>query len=255
MIFLVNPRGATVAKGRTSSGRLKRGYTISKTTGRVVKAKGSRKRSTRKGQRRSSKQRSSSERRRDSRGRFAPKGRGRTRRNPPRSKRKRTMAKRKRDARGRFVKTGRKSRSRSRSRKRTSRSRTYRRNPPMGDIVRHATDGAIDAIEILGGKAIARTVPGLAGLSGNLALAAQAAVAIIVGELSIRWLGKDAGEMLLAGGLSAPLEQVAVNLQIPYVSAALSAYPELVSMSAYPALPGAGMAAYPSPSYDVEYAG
>jgi hypothetical protein len=123
----------------------------------------------------------------------------------------------------------------------------------MGDIVRRATDGAIDAVEILGGKAIARTVPGLFGLSGPMALAAQAAVAIIVGELSGGFLGRDAAQMLLAGGLSAPLEQVAVNLKIPYVSAALSAYPELVPMSAYPALPGSGMAAYPSPSYDVEY--
>lgn len=163
------------------------------------------------------------------------------------------MAKRKRDAHGRFVSTKRSSRKRSTRRRR----RTYRRNPPMfGDVVGHATEGAIDAVQIMGGEVVARAVPGLFGLSGGaMGLAAQAATAIIVGELAMSFLGEEAGSMILAGGLAAPLRSIVVDLNVPYVSENLSAYPQLTALAAYPRQlgPGSGMAAFPTASYDVEY--
>jgi len=155
-----------------------------------------------------------------------------------------------RDSKGRFVK----SRSRSRSRKR----RSYKRNPPgmFGDVLGHATEGAVDALGVVGGEAAARQIPRYFGVGGGaMGMAAQAATAIVVGELARRFLGDDVGRMVTAGGLAAPLKDVVVSSGVPVLSGALSAYPMIGRLEAYPQLlpSGSGMAAYPELDYGYAY--
>lgn len=121
-------------------------------------------------------------------------------------------------------------RSRSRStttRRRTTtakRRRTYRRNPPARDFVGLLMDGTVEAAEILVGKAGVRIVPALLNLprTGNTGLAVQAGVALLDGYLAHMVFGPRVGAAILAGGLTAPLEDLAVKLNLPYVSAALA---------------------------------
>lgn len=146
------------------------------------------------------------------------------------------MARRKlppRDKKGRFVS---KKRSRRRSRRRSSRS--YRKNPP--DMVGKLTNGAMGAAQVLAGKTAVRVVPGLLGFqkAGNVGMAIQVALALALGWAGDEWVGEEVGHYLLIGGLLGPIEQLAVNLQIPMVSDALSGY-------------AGGLGAYvPGPSYD-----
>lgn len=139
------------------------------------------------------------------------------------------MAKMKRDSKGRFV--GKKGSSRKRrnlpprdSKGRFVSRRSYRRNPVGGDIVGMLTEGSIGAVQVLTGKAAARAVPDLVGLpkQGNTGLATQAAVAVGAGFVADMFLSKRAANMILAGGLTAPLETLIVAYSVPFFSEALS---------------------------------
>jgi len=119
----------------------------------------------------------------------------------------------------------RRSRSRSTTAKRARRRRrTYRRNPPAKDFLGLLMDGTVEAAEILLGKAGVRIVPALFNLprAGNTGLAIQAGVALLDGYLAHMVFGPRVGAAILAGGLTAPLEDLAVKLNLPYVSAALA---------------------------------
>lgn len=138
-------------------------------------------------------------------GQFKPKG---ARRNPSR-KRRTTTAKRRRT---------------TTARKATSRSRTYRRNPRKPDLIQTFTDGVMGAGGVLVGKAATRSLPQLLGLpqGGNTGLAIQAATAVLVGFVADRFIGPDVASYMLAGGLSAPMENLVVRMQVPWLSTALS---------------------------------
>jgi hypothetical protein len=106
--------------------------------------------------------------------------------------------------------------------------------------------GVIDAGEVLVGKVVVRTVPGLIGFgsSDTIGLAIQALTAIVAGGVAHTFVNHNAGKMILAGGLAAPLETLIKSLNIPFISAGLgedvveidgvSAYPQLTNMGAYP---------------------
>lgn len=135
------------------------------------------------------------------------------------------------------------------------RRKSYRRNQPrqLRGIVRQLTDGAVGAFQILTGKALARAIPEMVGMpkEGPTGIAIQGAVAIFAGMMARQFFGAEAGKMVLAGALTAPVETLIVTANIPVISPALSAYPML---SAYPEYdgaygvlaPGAGMSAYPT---------
>lgn len=97
------------------------------------------------------------------------------------------------------------------------------------------TSGAIEAGQVLVGKAMVRSVPDLAGLpkEGNVGLAVQAAVALVAGVLADMFLSKDASRAILAGGLTAPLETVIVAYKVPWLSGALSPVSQTATLSAY----------------------
>lgn len=97
------------------------------------------------------------------------------------------------------------------------------------------TSGAIEAGQVLFGKALVRSVPDLAGLpkEGNVGLAVQAAVALVGGILADMFLSKDASRAILAGGLTAPLETVIVAYKVPWLSGALSPVTQTSTLSAY----------------------
>ena len=136
-----------------------------------------------------------------------------------------------RDSKGRFKSTGSSSSSSSKSKSlpprdpRTGRFVSkYRANPVGGDIVGMLTGGAVEAGQILAGKAAARSVPDLLGMpkSGNTGLAIQAAVAVGLGYMADMFLSPNAARAILAGGLTAPMETMIVAYQVPWLSDALS---------------------------------
>lgn len=135
----------------------------------------------------------------------------------------------------------RRSKRRASPRRPARRRRVARRNPPRRgipgprQIVRTLTDGAIEAGQILVGKALVRSVPDLAGLpkEGNVGLAIQTAVALVTGIVANMFLGKDASRAILAGGLTAPLETVIVAYKVPWLSGALSPVTSVQGLSSY----------------------
>ena len=114
----------------------------------------------------------------------------------------------------------------------------------MGQI----TDGVIDAAEVVAGKAVARAVPTLVGLpqGGAMGLAVQVGAALLAGFIG-RQISANAGKMMLAGGLAAPVESFVKGANIPLISAALADdefyAPGALAVGAYPMLPG--VSAYP----------
>lgn len=111
--------------------------------------------------------------------------------------------------------------------------RRFRRNPgTVKGLIGMATQGLKDAAGVVVGKTAARALPQVLGLpqAGAMGLGIQAVAALVVGYGASRFLGHDVGRMVLAGGLAAPLESAVKQMNIPIVSAALSAYP----LGAYP---------------------
>lgn len=102
--------------------------------------------------------------------------------------------------------------------------RSYRRNPARLDVVRMLTRGTTMAAQVLIGKAATRAAPDLMNLpkGGNTGLAVQVATALGVGFLAQQFLSQSAAAAILAGGLTAPVETLIVNANIPYLSQYLS---------------------------------
>jgi hypothetical protein len=165
---------------------------------------------------------------------------------------------RRRDAKGRYMSTSHKRRRRRARhnlpnpphRRRRARRRAYRRNPPrpfrLEKLPQLLMDGAIDGLQVVVGKAAARTIPTLINVptAGPIGLAIQALSAVAAGFAG-SFLSPNAAKMFLAGGFAAPVESLIKGLNIPVLSAALGDE-DLVElpMSAYPML-DAGVAAYP----------
>lgn len=137
------------------------------------------------------------------------------------------------------------------------RVRRHMSNPrTMKGFVGFLVNGAIDATEVVLGKAGVRIVAGYLPASipqtGAVGLALQVALAGGLGFGAHKFVSPNAGKMVLAGGLSGVIEAFIKSLNIPVLSPALGdgtsyyavgAYP---AMSAYPALPA--LSAYPSMS-------
>lgn len=105
--------------------------------------------------------------------------------------------------------------------------RRRRRNPALfggggRGIMAQLTQGAVDALGVVTGKAASRAIPALVGLNqtGPMGVAIQAGAAIAAG-----WLGnmvnRNFGRMALAGGLSGIVEGFIKVANIPVISAAL----------------------------------
>ena len=136
--------------------------------------------------------------------------------------------------------------------------RRYRRNPGLSGrgILSMVTGAGKDALAVIGGLAgtnfIARKVP---FGEGNKAIEAakKAAVAVVLGMVAGKALGRNVGEKVLVGGMVA----VGIDLlrNVPQVGTALAGDDDLryiarTGLSAYalPAAPmSAGMSAWPAP--------
>lgn len=143
-------------------------------------------------------------------------------------------------------------RKRRSPRRRVTRRRTYRRNQPRAfrGFAEQLTDGAVGAAQVITGKAVARVVPETLGLAkeGPTGLVTQAAVAVLVGMLGRQFFGAEAGKMMLIGGLTGPVESILITANIPIISPALSAYPMIPGVAAYPQV---GVSAYPEADSDL----
>lgn len=98
-------------------------------------------------------------------------------------------------------------------------------------------DGTMDAVLVLTGKAATRTIPIVANLpkEGNVGLAVQALTAVVVGLVAGRVgiFNPTQARMLLAGGLTGPLETLIVANNIPFLGPALSPVEGEAQMGAY----------------------
>jgi len=124
-----------------------------------------------------------------------------------------------------------------------------RRNPPRRvDIVGSLMDGSVEAVQILIGKAAARSLPDLVGApkQGNIGLAVQAATALVTGYVAGMFLSENAARAMMAGGLTAPLETLIVSYDVPWLGRALSPVSTANGVAAYAsrAQIGSGMAGY-----------
>lgn len=145
----------------------------------------------------------------------------------------------------------RRKRRRSSSPSSSSSSRRRRRNPPAGlsprAIGKTLAQGVKDASGVLLGKAAARAVPQYFKLpqSGIAGLAVQLGVAIATGLAAHRFVNRDYGRFVLAGGISAPLETFIVAKNFPVLGPALSPGTANVALGAYAM--GGGMGTYALP--------
>lgn len=147
-----------------------------------------------------------------------------------------------------------------------------RRNPPrrrgfptVQKMTRDLTQGAMDAALILVGKAGARTIPAMLPnlpKEGNMGLAVQALVAVAVGLAADMVMRPGQAKMVMAGGLTAPVETLVVSLNIPFLADALAPVTAEQQLSAYygyvqpPMLPaGDSMGAYVQEGADVAMGG
>lgn len=192
------------------------------------------------------------------------------RRLPPRHKsgpkKGQFMSRRSRAASGRKRKRNPPARTRSRAPKRRAaarpraRVRRRRRNPPrlsVKGITKSLTEGAQDAVLVLTGKAAVRTIPTLARLpqGGNMGLAVQALTAVGVSILAKGMVSPARAKMILAGGLSAPIETLIISYQVPFLAPALQGVTGDAQISAYlggyvdpPPILDAGVGGYVTPS-------
>ncbi len=114
----------------------------------------------------------------------------------------------------------------------------YARNAPrmtFRNITRTLMDGAMDAAMVLTGKAATRAIPLMANLpkEGNIGLAVQGATAVVVSMLAQQFLRPQQARMILAGGLTAPLETLIVSFNVPFLGPALQPVESDAQLSAY----------------------
>lgn len=150
-----------------------------------------------------------------------------------------------RGAGGRFMKGGggrkrrrsSKRRSSPRRRRRSTRSNPTIRAPRLSTrgLMRQTVQGVQDAAWIVGGKAVSRAVPTMFNLpkEGVVGLGVQLGTAIAAGWLAHSFAGANAGRLVLAGGLTAPLETAIVAWRIPFLAPALSPMTAAVQVGAY----------------------
>lgn len=173
--------------------------------------------------------------------------RRRHRRTTPRGAKKmakRRSTRRRASARRRVVHRNPPKRKRAYHRRRAvSKRRSFRRSARKMSraLVPMVTQGFKDAAGVVVGKAAARAIPQMVGLAqaGYVGMAIQAVAAVAAGWAANRFIGANFGRMVLAGGLSAPLESLVKSLNIPIISAGLSD-DYLPGIGSYPML-----AAYP----------
>lgn len=142
-------------------------------------------------------------------GRFKKRARAK-RRNPPRAAARRAAPRR--------------AAARRAPARRAPARRSYRRNPARPDVVKMLTRGTVTATQVLLGKAAARAVPDMLNLpkGGNQGLAVQVATALGVGYVAAMFFTQTTAAAILAGGLTAPIETLIVQAQLPYLSQYLS---------------------------------
>lgn len=106
---------------------------------------------------------------------------------------------------------------------RRSRRRTRRNPPSLSGIVGKVITAGKAAAYITGGKmatnVVARLVP---VTSPMLAIAVRAAVAVGVGIGAEMVLGREAGELAMAGGLTGSIESAIRAVNVPVLTGALS---------------------------------
>lgn len=102
-------------------------------------------------------------------------------------------------------------------------------------IIGGLIDGAVEATQVLIGKAATRSVVDLTGLpkQGNAGLATQVGVALAIGYVADMFMSKSASRALLAGGLTAPIETLIVAYNVPWLSTALSPTTQNAELGAY----------------------
>ncbi len=150
--------------------------------------------------------------------------------------------------------------SRRASSRRSAPARRARRNQPRAKgFVADLTDGAIGAAQVLTGKAVVRI--GADMLPANLRAgqmigpAVQVALAILLSNIATNFVSKKTAHMLLVGGFVAPVEELIVSANVPFLSPALSAYPQLRAYPQEMLTGGLGLNAYPAGSESVDVQG
>lgn len=81
-------------------------------------------------------------------------------------------------------------------------------------------DGAVGALTLTAGKVVTRAVPKFLNLdrSSNVGLGVELATAVVAGFLTDLVAGPSWGAWMLAGGLTAPLEDAIIRYQVPFVT-------------------------------------
>lgn len=111
-----------------------------------------------------------------------------------------------------------------------------RKRMSVRGIGRDLMQGGVDAALILTGKAAARTIPAMfpnMPKEGNTGLAVQALVAVAIGLAADMVLRPAQSKMILAGGLTAPVETLVVSLNVPFLADALAPVTADQQLSAY----------------------
>jgi hypothetical protein len=118
-----------------------------------------------------------------------------------------------------------------------------RRNPPafsVKGIAGAAIQGGKDALAITAGQAATNFVARMVPISSTVpALGVRVAVAIAAGVAASQFLGRDVGRLVLAGGLTVPLQSALKAANVPLLTGALSSDEEITrfyrNIGAYPA--------------------
>ncbi len=105
----------------------------------------------------------------------------------------------------------------------------------VANITRTLMDGAMDSALVLTGKAATRMIPHMANLpkDGNIGLAVQGLTAVVVSMLAQNFLRPAQARMILAGGLTAPLETLIVSFNVPFLAPALQPVESDAQLSSY----------------------
>lgn len=162
------------------------------------------------------------------------------------------------------VATKKRAKSKKKGRRRTARAR---RNPPSfgrmltsgRGIVGQVMQGAQDAAAVVAGKAVTNVIARMVPVTSTApALAVRTAIAVAAGIAARAFLGADVGRMVLAGGLTVPIETVVRSANVPMITGALSSDEDITrllraGMGAYPlsghehrrVSPGSGVGSYP----------
>lgn len=114
----------------------------------------------------------------------------------------------------------------------------YTMNAPrmtFRNITKTLMDGAMDSALVLTGKAATRAIPLMANLpkEGNIGLAVQGLTAVVISMLAQNFLRPAQARMILAGGLTAPLETLIVSFNVPFLAPALQPVEADAQLSAY----------------------